>query len=238
MELEDKIKQFISVRHGNGHGNGIGFGLISGDGNGVGFGYASGRGDGCYSGRGFGKGKGDGRGNSNGFDLGYGDGSGDGDGNGIKSINGMSVHEIDAVPTIITSIRGNYAKGYVLIHNVNLKPCYVAKCGDFFAHGETLKQAQADAKGKYNQNRPLEDRIADFISQYPTIDAVADNADLFRWHNILTGSCEFGRKSFCKERGINWNKGTTTIREFINLCKDAYGGDAIEQLLKGYDISE
>ena len=147
----------------------------------------------------------------------------------------MQVYKIDKVPTIITAVHGDHAKGFVLENNVNLKPCYIAKCGDFFAHGKTLKQAQEDAKNKYDQNKPLEDRIADFKEQYPTLDTKGDNADLFKWHNILTGSCKFGRKSFCMSRGVDWESGKTSVRDFIELCKDAFGSEQIKQLEQSYE---
>lgn len=54
--------------------------------------------------------------NCNSGGCGYGDGSGNGygygSGYGIKSINGYNVYEVDSIPTILTHIHGNIAKGY------------------------------------------------------------------------------------------------------------------------------
>ena len=178
--------------------------------------------------------------NSDGY--GYGDGYGDGDGNGygygngdgIKKYRNHDVFIIDGVPTIITNIHGNIAQGYTLSKNTILVPCYIAKVGNYFAHGDTAKHAYADALAKYQQNQPLSERIADFINQYPSLDSEATHEDLFRWHSVLTGSCRFGRLEFCKEHGLNPEQGTMTVRQFLNLTQDAYGGDAIRELRSKY----
>ena len=57
-----------------------------------------------------------------------------------------------------------------------------------------------------------------------------DASDLFRWHNILTGSCEMGRKQFCKDRGINVEVDSFTVEEFIRLTCTSYGSDVIREL--------
>ena len=185
-----------------------------------------------------GNGNGDGNGDGNGYGYGnggsYGNGNGGSYGNDIKSIDGYTLHKIDGVPTAITSLRGNYAKGFTLANNVVKKPCYIAKVGNFFAHGKTLKAAMEDARAKYEQNRPLSERIADFKESYPTLDTEADASDLFRWHNILTGSCLFGRKQFCEQHGVDYERGKWKIRDFFELCKNAYGGENIRQALEAY----
>ena len=182
------------------------------------------------SGDGYGYGYGDGSGY--GYDYGYGDGYGDG--YGISEINGMQVLKVDDVPTIITNIHGNIAEGYTLQYNVNLVPCYIARVGNCFAHGATAHQAYEDALAKALQNEPIEQRIARVIEQYPTLDTVVSHKELYRLHNILTGSCEFGRQQFAKAHGLDPDKGEMTMREFINLTSSAYGGDAIRELLHAY----
>lgn len=59
----------------------------------------------------------------------------------------------------------------------------------------------------------------------------ADRAVVFfEWHNILTGSCEYGRKSFIESNGIDIENDSFTIQEFINLTKNSYGSEIIKQL--------
>ena len=47
-----------------------------------------------------------------------------------------------------------------------------------------------------------------------------------------TGSCLAGRKAFCEDRGLDYEHGHYTVNEFIRLTRNAYGGEAIEELEK------
>ena len=169
---------------------------------------------------------------------GYGDGSGDGYGygDGIKSYNGHEVYRIDDMQTIIYSVHGNIAKGATINSDLTLSDCYIAKCGDYFAHGETAKQAMADAQSKAWQNKPIEERIGYVIEKYPDVDVPIEHSTLFSLHNFLTGSCLFGRQEFAKSYSLDPEHGTMTMREFIHLTKNAYGGDNISQLADAYKI--
>ena len=189
-----------------GYGSGYGYG--NGDGNGYGYGY--------------------GDSNGNGYGYGYGSGS------GVSEINGMKVWKVDGVPTIITNIHGDIAEGYALEHNINLVPCYIAKVGNFFAHGKTAHQALHDAQEKYEQNKPLSERIADTVAKYPTLDTVVPHKELYALHHTLTGSCRFGRDEFAANHGLDPEDGAMTMRQFINLTMDAFGGNAIKELLHAY----
>lgn len=177
---------------------------------------------------------GSGDGYSSGYGSGYGDGygSGDGSGDGIKSLNNYDIYIIDGVPTIITALFDNYAKGFILGNDFMLKPCYVAKNGDVFAHGETLREAVAAMRDKLFDDMPEEERIAAFIECHE-YDEVYNNTDLYDWHHRLTGSCEMGRQQFAKDHGIDLD-GKMSIKEFIRLTKNAYGGEIIRKLEKEY----
>ncbi|MBR5834249.1 MAG: hypothetical protein IKY48_06720, partial [Bacteroidales bacterium] len=131
---------------------------------------------------------------------GYGDGSGDGE---LKSYNHRKVYYIDDVPTLIDSVRGNVARGFMINRDKTLSACYVVKVGNCFAHGETMHAAHADALAKHMQDMSEEDRIAEFIKEHPTLDAEYPCKDLFKWHNFLTGSCEMGRRQFCQSHAID-----------------------------------
>ena len=206
--------------NGNGYGSGFGFGFGDGDG------YGSGFGNGCGDGSGFGSGDGSGDG------FGFGSGDGSGDGGVISMLNGEHVYQIDDVPTLIDSVSGNFAKGHILQSDLTTRPCYIAKVGNYFAHGDTLREAMADAQAKYNEHRPLAERIADFNREFPDRDVKVDAARLFEWHHVLTGSCLAGRKAFCEDRGLDYEHGHYTVNEFIRLTREAYGGEAIKELEK------
>ena len=164
------------------------------------------------------------------FNIGYGYGYG----SGLRAFNGHRVYYIDATPTIIYDVIGSNARCAVVQSDLTLKPCYVAKVYNFFAHGDTLHDAMKAAQEKYDNNKPLEERIADFIAKYPTLDTVATNKDLFVAHHTLTGSCLFGRQQFAKEHSVDVEHGSMTVGEFIELTKNAYGGDAIRALHTAY----
>jgi hypothetical protein len=243
--LEDRIKAFVSLS--SGYGSGYGSGDGSGDGSGYGYGYGdcsgygSGSGDGSGDGSGYGYGYGDcsgygsGSGDGSGDGSGYGYGSGYGDGDGVKDINGNHVYIVDGIQTIIKSVRGNIAQGFVLQSDLTLKPCYVLKEQNKFAHGDTLHDAFTALQEKLYDDSTEEERIEAFRKKFPKYDTPYPNRDLFAYHHVLTGSCRMGRESFCKDKGIDLD-GSTTIREFIELTKGSYGGDVICKLPEVYGV--
>ena len=229
---EMKILEFIS----SGDGNGSGYGSGSGNGNGSGYGSGSGDGNGSGSGYGDGSGDGSGYGDGDGSGSGYGSGSGDGNGsgsgygngNGLKSINGKKIYMVDDVATTISHICGHAAKGTIVNNDLTETPCYIVKEGRYFAHGETLAEANQALQDKLFDEMPVEERIAAFWEchkkgvKYPT-------KDFFEWHHKLTGSCLMGRKQFAKDHDIDL-EGEMTAEEFIKLTKNAFGGEIIKRL--------
>lgn len=101
---------------------------------------------------------------------------------------------------------------------------------------EKCRKVSADmvSERRVVKSLPIEERISRFVAQYPTLDSKASASDLFSWHHILTGSCEFGRKEFCKNKGVSWEEGEWTIRDFLELTKDAYGKEIIRQVIDKY----
>ena len=171
--------------------------------------------------------------------YGYGDGSGDGD--RIESVVptycGRKVYCIDGIPTIIYHVHDNFAKCAILKRDLTLSPCWVAKQDGYFAHGSSIHEAQSALMEKIFENMTEEDRIKAFIDVYSTTDTVAANEDLFEWHHNLTGSCEMGRRQFAEEHDIDLS-GNMTVAEFIELTKNAYGGEVIRHLNAAYDKGE
>ena len=219
----EEVVRFLSIQgysygygDGHGHGHGSGFGDGSGAGDGSGFGDGSGDGDGSGSGYG------------SGFGSGFGDGSGD-----ISTYEGNIVDYIDGVPTIITRIHNNIAKGYVIKRDMTLEACYVAKVGNSFAHGETTKDAVADAEAKEMERMPVEERIEKFIEKFGSLDSEHTGKEFYDWHHILTGSCRMGRDEFCKDNYIDLDK-KYTVGYFLSITKNAYGGSVIDKILETY----
>ena len=229
--LEDRINAFLSVNYG--YGSGYGSGRGSDGGYGWGFGDGSGRGSGG----------GNGDGSDCCYRWGYEDCNGDGygwgfgNGSGVKDINGNHVYIVDGIQTIIKSVRSNIAQGFVLQSDLTLKPCYIVKERNKFAHGDTLHDAFSALQEKLYDDSTEEERIEAFRKKFPEYDTPYPNRDLFAYHHVLTGSCRMGRESYCKDKGIDLD-GSTTVREFIELTKGSYGGDVICKLPEVYGITE
>ena len=210
------IEELLKVDNGSGYGYGSGSGYGSGDG------YGSGSGDG--SGDGYGSGYGSG--------YGYGSGSGSGDGygsgDGISKYNDHHVFMIDNIPTIITSIHGNVAKGFILNKDLTLEKIFVVKGNNKFAHGKTLKEAVADLQKKIFDDLDIEEKIEMFNKQFNRVEKYSGE-EFYKWHHILTGSCTAGRDNFVRENNLDLKK-LYTVDEFIKITKDSYGGNIIKKL--------
>ena len=208
-------------------GNPAGYGDGYGDGNGNGNGNGSGSGSGYGDGYGYGNGNGNGSGSGSG----YGDGSGSGD---ISRYTGHKVHSIDGVLTIIRSVHGMFAKAYVIRGDLQVVESYIAKGEGFFAHGDTMKAAAAALREKILEEKSEEERIAEFVAEFPSLECAAKGETFYSWHHILTGSCKQGRDLFCSEKGLSLDA-TYTVSEFIKLTESAYGSEIIRKLKRHYD---
>lgn len=83
---------------------------------------------------------------------------------------------------------------------------------------------------KLFEDMPEEERIAAF-KECHDYEGTYSNTDLYDWHHRLTGSCEMGRQQFAIDHGIDLD-GKMSVKEFIELTKNAYGGEIIKQLEK------
>ena len=184
-------------------------------------------------------------GSGSGYVCGYGDGYGDGYGEGFGSgfgyssssctdiimFNAEKIYWIDGVPTIIKKIKKQIAKGFILKADLTLQPCYVAKVDNRYAHGNTIREAVKQAREKTFELLPVDDRIKKFWECHNLTDRYPAK-DLYEWHHILTGSCEMGRNQFVKEKGVDLERDTFTVDEFVEMCKDRYCGEIIKKLIK------
>lgn len=224
----DSVARFLQVaadntNYGGGrsYGGGIGGGYGGGAGNGSGNGYSDGSGSGYGSGFGSGFGSG----------CGGGSGSGCGSGSGIGRVNQSEIYDIDGIQTAIHHVRGNVAKGAILQSDLTFTPCYIVKNGNYFAHGETLEKANAALMTKVFNNMDIEDKIKAFKTKFEE-NIKYPNKLVFEWHNKLTGSCEMGRRQFAENHNIDIENGVMTAAEFLQLTKDAYGGEVIRQIME------
>ena len=238
----EEVKRFLFIQ-----GSNYGFDYVSGKGSDDGYGFGLGSGKGSDDGHGFSSGSGRGSGYVNG--LGYGDNFGSsvvsvfgsapdfgfGYGNGdVTELNGNIIDYIDNVPSVITQVHGNIACGYIVKADLTIESCFIAKVGNSFAHGKTLKNAVTDAKAKETKRLPIEERIEKFIEIFGPLDSEHTGKEFYDWHHILTGSCRMGRDGFCKSRNIDLAQ-KYSVRYFLNITKDSYGGDVINLIIKAYE---
>ena len=236
----EEVERFLSVKSNNnycgclgsdsGDGFGIGCGYCNGSGYRDGYGYGNGGYSGC------GDGHSNGSGDGSGFSEGYGSEDGSGEGGdvsvmNVKTFKGHIIDYIDYVPTIIANIHNNVASGFIISFDMTLIPCYVAKAGNYFAHGKTLKDAVEDAQAKEMGEMPIEERIDKFIEVFGSLDSEHTGKEFYDWHNILTGSCRMGRDKFCEDNNIDLTK-KYSVRYFLNITKNSYGGDIIKKIIK------
>ena len=236
----------VRIGSGSGSGSGYGSGYGSGSGSGYGSGYGYGDGDGSGygsgSGYGYGSGYGSGSGYGDGDGSGYGSGSGYGDGDGygdgIKIFDGHTIEMIDGVQTIIDRAHGNFARGWILGRDLTLSPCCVVRNEEgMAAHGETMREAMTALMEKEMENRSPEERVEAFVAchdqgkKYPA-------QDLFEWHHHLTGSCLAGRKTFCRDHGIDIEHDAFTVEEFVRMTKGNYGADVIDLLAERIGMTD
>lgn len=233
----EEVERFLSIRqsypmiYGSGFGNSSGYGRGSGFGAGSisGFGYGYGYSPGCGNEYGYGICHGCGPSDAvDGYGYGYGD---------IPILNGNIVDDVDSLPTIIIQVKDNFAKGYIVKEDLTLESCYVAKVGNSFAHGKTLKEAFTDAAEKEMKMMPIKERIKKFVEVFGSLDSEHAGKEYYNWHNILTGSCRMGRDEFCKAHGIDLEK-KYTVRYFLDITKDSYGGDVIRQIIAAYSSQD
>ena len=223
-----KIENFIKVEQGNGFdkgsshgaGDGSGSGFDCGDGFGNGYGICSSFGNGSGSGYGYGEGSG--------FDEGNGYGSGYGFDCGIEMFNNQQVNKIDDIPTIITNVKGNVAKGFILNNDFTLSPCFVVKHNSIFAHGETLHKARQALESKLFDEMEVEEKIEMFLKEFEP-NKTYKGSVFFDWHNKLTGSCVMGRTIFIRDNNLSLNS-EYTVDEFIAITENSYGSEIIKQL--------
>lgn len=196
--MEAKVKEFVKFESDYGYG----------------FGWGSGFGDD--------DGYGDGSGFGNGYGNGYGKSS------GLEMFNNQQVRSIDNIPTIITNLKGNIAKGFILNSDFTLSPCFVVKHNSTFAHGETLHEARKALESKLFDEMDVEEKIEMFLKEFEPNKKYKGTV-FFDWHNKLTGSCEMGRKSFIRDNNLSLDD-EYTVDEFIAITENSYGSEIIKQL--------
>lgn len=141
------------------------------------------------------------------------------------------VYYIDSIPTILYSVKGDYAKGAILSEKDNsLTPCFIMKKGDVYAHAETLHEAHKIVHDKFDKKFSIKDRINRFKELFPDFSVKLKAKELFDWHYYLTGSCQLGKLSLVKDKNINLETDSMSINDFIELSRNKFGWEIIKLL--------
>lgn len=90
----------------------------------------------------------------------------------------------------------------------------------------------SDLQEKIFDNMDIKTKIAEFRNKFNNTDKYSGQ-EFFSWHHILTGSCLAGRTSFIEGGGYSLDK-NYSVKEFIQICENAYGGNIIKQLKEYY----
>lgn len=177
--------------------------------------------------------KSSGYGYGSGYSSGYSSGSGSGSGSGLSEFNGFKLFIIDNIYTAITSIKLNMAKGFILNEDFTTTHCYIVKGNGYFAHGKTLREAQAALVAKYMDDLDEEEVIGKFLTEFEHGKTYKGSV-FFDWHHYLTGSCKMGREAFVKNHGFDLDA-EYTVTEFFNACRNDYGSEVIKRLEKMWE---
>jgi hypothetical protein len=93
-------------------------------------------------------------------------------------------------------------EGGIVNKDLSITPCFVVKEQNYFAHGNSLKEAIKSLNNKLLLKLPIEERIENFIKEFNLNNKY--KVELFyNWHFLLTGSCVIGRNSFMKNNNIS-----------------------------------
>lgn len=97
---------------------------------------------------------------------------------------------------------------------------------------QRLKEKYDSIDDKYKR-MSIDDKINAFIEEYD-LDEEVNVIELQKWHRILTNSCLVGRLKFMKEHKVN-DRSMVTVRDFIGMTKNDFGGDIIKKLEEAYN---
>ena len=98
--------------------------------------------------------------------------------------------------------------------------------------GQTSKKAMQALQAKIFRNMDTEELIGQFRNKFNNTSKYKGTT-FYEWHHILTGSCEMGRDNFVKEHNLSLNK-MYSVKDFIELTEDDYGGEIIKELKEYY----
>lgn len=135
--------------------------------------------------------------------------------------NGKSIRMIDGIATFLYNSKT--IAGFEVFKGEffnTKKLCYVAKKGDFTAHGKTSKKSVEDVNFKFLQANLDVEKLVNEIKEKGFMSVID-----FR---LITGACELGCKNFLNEKGIA-NIKELPLFDAIFLIRNQFGWDRISK---------
>ncbi|MDV3965409.1 hypothetical protein CMT53_02670 [Elizabethkingia anophelis] len=102
------------------------------------------------------------------------------------------------------------------------RKCFVANKGNYYAHGETLRQAIDDVNFKFLRENFNAEKLISEIKQKQKI-----SLSEFR---LLTGACSAGCEIFMREKGIKVTE--LPLDKALNMLNGQFGGEKIKNMFK------
>ena len=149
----------------------------------------------------------------------------------ILEYQGKPVEYIDGLPCIIIAEHASSAMVDVISEkDYTLSRAYIAEVDGYYGHGSTLREAIDYARAKSLEGRPLEDRLAIVRRAFAkSEDGKLSVGELSEYHNLLTGSCQYGRSRFIEEKNLSLTD-RFSLDEFVEIVGFAYGGENVKRL--------
>ena len=101
----------------------------------------------------------------------------------------------------------------------NKQKAYVARKGDKFAHGKTIKEAKNDLRYK------ISDRDTSKFKSWKKED-VKPTDEIIEAYMTITGACSFGTKQFCNEIKL---KDEYRVEDIFELTKGRFGAEQFKE---------
>ena len=103
-----------------------------------------------------------------------------------------------------------------------LRKCYVAKQGEYFAHGKTIREAIDDVRFKVMQSTLCKDELVASVKEKGTV--------TFNEYRLLTGACREGLKAGLVQLGLPEDTTELPLPKVLECCKGMFGERAMREL--------
>ena len=103
--------------------------------------------------------------------------------------------------------------------------CYVAKSGEYYAHGVSIQKAISDLQFKVlSETGDKSDIVSDIIKSHMVT---------FNQWRLITGACESGTSQFLNDHDIDPDEvSALSLDKVLDMTKGAYGGDTFAKAIR------